>query len=105
MKRKAGADSERCGCKLCLLGSITHLHLSGQQITQSKVKDIGARLATCSAMTSLCLDWCGISGEESCALSEGVGRSLSLTELDLDANDIGVEGARGLGAALAASRN
>jgi hypothetical protein len=43
-------------------------------------------------------------GRKQCqALSKGVGRSASLTELDLSCNKIRAGGARGLGAALAAS--
>lgn len=83
--------------------SITKLDLSWIKIRDVGARGLGSALAASNILTPISLHCCGIRGEECCALSKGVGSSPSITKLDLEENQIGEVGARGLGAALEAS--
>ena len=83
--------------------SLSRLDLGANKIGAEGARGLGAALVASSTLTSLSLWSCGIGGAVCRLLSKGVGRSASLTTMNLDGNEIGDDGARGLGEALLAS--
>ena len=86
-----------CGKERNTVVEVMEVNLDGNTIGVDGARGLGTALAASSTLTSLSLEYCSISGAGCCALSEGVGRSASLTNLQLGGNNFGQDGARGLG--------
>jgi Ran GTPase-activating protein (RanGAP) involved in mRNA processing and transport len=75
------------------------------KIGDSGAELLGEALASSSTLTALGLYYSGITAGGAAHIAQGVGRSRSLSTLDLTRNQIGDSGAEALGRALAASSN